>query len=123
MPSGGFPLPTFNLVANVWHGQPLGGPYPPAAPVDVTTDCQLAEWSRLNVHVTGAAVSLFIQIRVPKGTDLRGHLSASAEDIAEVPAGSGRFYSIFAVDDVGKGFANEYRCAYATQLSIPTPLT
>ena len=123
MASGGFPLPTFNLTSRIWHGQPLTGPFPPTPAPDLTPDCQLAEWSRLNFHVTGATAALFIQIRVPKLTDVRGLNSSTASDIAEVPSGSGRFYQIAYVDDVGKGFANEYRCAYATQLQMPTPLT
>jgi hypothetical protein len=37
----------------------------------------------------------------------------SSADTVEVPAGSGRYYAILAVDDVARGFENEYRLALA----------
>jgi hypothetical protein len=122
MPGPGFQLPTFNLDMNVWHGYPLSGPWPPTRPADFTFKGQLAEWSRLIIHITGATGSAFIQIRAPKGTDLRGQNSTTANDVVEAPAGTGRYYQIVFVDDVGKGFSNEYRLGYAQWANFPTPL-
>jgi hypothetical protein len=51
---------------------------------------------------------------LPPGTDIRSGVLGTADDV-EVPAGSGRFYEVEFVDDVGKGFANEYRVALLIQ--------
>jgi hypothetical protein len=49
---------------------------------------------------------------VPKGSDVRDGSCALLNDFVEVPQGSGRWYVVMNVDDVGKGFPNEFR--YAT---------
>jgi hypothetical protein len=60
---------------------------------------------------------------LPKLTDVRPRGSISFHDNVEVPAGSGRLYQAVAVDDVGKGFFNEYRITLITPIyemwSIP----
>lgn len=49
---------------------------------------------------------------LPALTDIRDAACASGyTDIVEVPDGSGRWYSVEYVDDVAKGFTNEYRVA------------
>jgi hypothetical protein len=52
-----------------------------------------------------------MSLLLPKGTDIRGPQDSVAADNVEVPAFSGRWYRVVAVDDVGKGFSNEYRNA------------
>ncbi len=37
-------------------------------------------------------------------------------DIVECPSGSGRWYAVGIVDDVAKGFPNEYRMAFLSKL-------
>jgi hypothetical protein len=57
---------------------------------------------------------------LPAGTDIRDFNCALAGypyDIVEVPSGSGRWYAVGIVDDVAKGFPNEYRMAYITKIS------
>jgi len=58
-------------------------------------------------------------------TDLRDHFSTPGThgDSIEVPAGSGRKYYCYIVDDVGKGFPNEHRYAILlkTQFIQPVP--
>jgi hypothetical protein len=66
---------------------------------------------------------LVMELLLPALTDVRGAITGN-QDIVEVPAGSGRFYSVAFVDDVGKGFGNEYRFALIQQLApwpVPTP--
>ena len=50
-------------------------------------------------------------LRVPAGSDIRDSSAASNYDSVEVPYGSGRFYSVTWVDDIGSGFPNEHRFA------------
>jgi hypothetical protein len=50
------------------------------------------------------------QILMPVGSDIRDASCYLVEDVVECPAGSGRWYIVQGVDDVGKGFANEFRC-------------
>jgi hypothetical protein len=52
---------------------------------------------------------------LPRGTDVRSNVNAPLPDVAEVPAGSKRFYDVVAVDDVSKGFPSEYRVARLEQ--------
>jgi len=48
-------------------------------------------------------------VLVPAGTDLRDSGCTGLADLVELPATSGRWYYVAYVDDVAKGFANEYR--------------
>jgi hypothetical protein len=53
-----------------------------------------------------------MHIALPKLTDVRGPQDMGGDpDQIECPAGTGRFYNVWFVDDVGKGFPNEYRIA------------
>jgi len=116
-----FRIPTFNLLCNIWHG----GGIPPAGMPDISdVPCQLA-WDRIGSTMTGGtSLAAFhcMLIRVAKGTDLRGKISSSGTDVVECPAGSGRYYAIGWVDDVAKGFANEFRQGIGILTQCPTPL-
>jgi hypothetical protein len=56
-----------------------------------------------------------MQLLLPALTDIRYSSllpsGAWVGDCVEAPAGSGRYYAVWAVDDAGKGFANEHRVA------------
>lgn len=54
-------------------------------------------------------------------TDIRGENSVGGADTVEVPAGSGRYYTVTWVDDIGKGFSNEHRFACLVQDSPWAP--
>lgn len=102
-----YTLPTFNLTCNIW----TTGAYPPA-PKRLSSACNLA-WGR-RIHsdiVQGNYVHM--SLLLPALTDIRCQvqLAVSGTDAVEVPAGSGRYYVVLYVDDIGKGFANEHRCA------------
>ena len=59
-----------------------------------------------------------MHVMLPRGTDIRDLKAAGGGDLVEVPSGSGRFYNIAFVDDIGLGFPNEHRFAMA--VGIPT---
>jgi hypothetical protein len=87
--------------------------------------CNLAYGRRVNVASTGGTGSAGIPLQamnalVPAGTDIRGPqgpgtmpdaVTGVIGDYVEAPAGSGRFYVVTFVDDIGKGFPNEHRTA------------
>lgn len=52
-----------------------------------------------------------MSLLLPLQTDIRGLQDTVSQDMVEVPAGSGRWYSVQIVDDIGKGYANEHRSA------------
>jgi hypothetical protein len=106
-----FTLPTFNLMCNVWSSPN----YPPAAPRLVVA-CNLAYSKRVHQDLAfGGFVPM--QLLLPARTDVRSDVQVgiSIADAVEVPAGSGRYYIIINVDDIGRGFANEHRCAVIRQ--------
>jgi hypothetical protein len=120
-----FRLPTFNLTCNIWRAS--AGQPPSGAPV-VTVQCQLRP-TRRSIYRTVSAgpFQLVEEILMPKLTDVRSLAGAGSSDTIECPAGSGRFYGVLGVDDVAKGFPNEYRWAlvvqagYAGGWPYPTP--
>ncbi len=119
-----YSIPTFNLTCNIWRFQPP----PPGGPPALSPDCNLAVGRRVSIPtVEGDLTTAYgsMTLLLPKGTDIRDAscVASLAGDLVEVPAGSGRFYFVAYVDDVGKGFLNEHRYAYiskACQASDPT---
>jgi len=122
--------PTFNLSCNLWHTgatfpKPAGWT-PPALPADVASVCQLYFWSKAtNTPILFSpggppdvvAYEIAALLRLPKLTDVRfpaGQYGVpnAAYGVAEVPAGSGRYYACVSVEDCHKGFPNEYRVAF-----------
>lgn len=116
-------MPAFNLVCNIWYGPGL---IPPAGLPDLVVACQLA-WDASGQRMvlpraTSTAPVHFMCLRLPALTDVRMFPGQANPDVAEVPAGSGRYYQVFAVDDVAKGFINEYRQAMIVPALFPTPI-
>jgi hypothetical protein len=84
--------------------------------------CNLAWGKRTNAATTGGTVSVgvltsAVDLLLPARTDIRGPQDTTSFDMVCVPSGSGRWYQVTAVDDVGKGFANEYRIAVLLALA------
>jgi len=115
-----FTLPDFNLTCDIYSG-----PYDTRVLRLSGVACNLAMGRRVQVVFHdptglgfGAATA---QLLLPSGTDVRdvSQLMGGGPpyDIVEVPAGSGRWYVVNSVDDVGKGFPNEYRLAFLAKLS------
>lgn len=112
-------LPTFNLVCEIGPSAVPDWPCSNAGFVARLSlvDCALVYGRRTNQIATGGtfipgfpeqAVSLLL----PALTDIRGPQdSTHMHDVVEVPSGSGRWYGVCFVDDIGKGYPNEHRTA------------
>lgn len=124
-----FAAPVFNLSVKIWRSTNAV-----TNPADVTTSGNLTPGSRntfVNNPPSSAATSFNVTyLALPKLTDIRGLLNALRGDTVEAPAGSGRYYICQFVEDVGKGFPNEYRravlwqnhtVAFAPIWPLPTP--
>jgi len=112
-------LPTFNLQGRLRRWSP--GPYPGPG-LGTLVSCGLRLYKTSFIVNAGFNALTMVALVLPKGTDIRGNSPKSNGDIVEVPNGSGRFYIVNSVDDVAKGFANEYRFAAMTQVQIPFPI-
>lgn len=120
-----FTVPTFNLDVNIWRTPAV----PPVGPPDVIVRGNLAWGRRVNVPSTGGTGVVGVPLMtmtllLPLLTDIRGDATGAAADLVEVPASSGRLYTVAFCDDIGKGFANEHRAAVLVQVQpfiTPTP--
>lgn len=104
-----FTLPVFDLTCNVYSGPWLGKLLRAAG-----VPCNLAWGRRVSPFlVLNEGQSPEFQgtmtLLLPALTDVRDGSGNGPVDILEVPAGSGRWYAAWSVDDIGKGFANEHR--------------
>lgn len=115
-----FVVPNFNITCNVWHSPVIP---PVGLPAIAGLACQLTMDGRIITTGLGGGLRSVMLLKVPSGTDLRGQFSSTSRDTVECPAGSGRYYTCWAVDDVSRGFANQYRLGFIVQENIPTPLT
>jgi len=110
-----YSIPEFNLVADLWRF---------VLPLDFDTlvhvtefDCKLRAFGGSPSFVggnlnTASGGPYGVELLCPAGTDIRDKTCAGGvPDAVEVPIGSGRWYYVFVVDDVAKGFSNEYRFA------------
>lgn len=106
----GYSVPTFNLTCDIYTG-----PWVTKA-LRLSSDCNLAMGRRVTFYHDNLDNQLecygnIPNLLLPAGTDIRDTSCGHNFDIVEVPAGSGRWYEVMCVDDVGKGFDNEYRLA------------
>lgn len=110
-------LPTFNLLCNITT---MDFPHEPAVPHPpfriVNQACQLTYGRRVNVVSTGGTAQagvlvVSMSLLLPPLVDIRGPQDVTSPDMVECPAGTGRWYWVAAVDDIGKGFTNEHRFA------------
>lgn len=127
-----YTLPTFNLSCNIYSWVAPPGPL---VVVRLSPECNLQMSRRVNTGYFTAdsfydGVRMQMYLLLPPLTDIRpskcvGYDSPVA-DLVECPAGSGRIYQVVDVDDVGKGFSNEFRVAsvYGTAQygAWPTPI-
>jgi len=111
-----FSIPDFNLSAEL---------FTMVVPMNFLTkvsrgliDCQLRAYGpELRAGFSGQINEFTVcygglAVLCPAGTDIRDSKCNGACDLIELPAGSGRFYLVLFVDDVAKGFPNEYRIGY-----------
>lgn len=114
-----FVVPNFNLLCNI--GASLAPGWPPSQLGVglrlVNQACALVYGHRNNVASTGGTGSVGVPLMcmsllLPAGTDVRGlQDSGGMPDVVECPAGTGRWYGVAWVDDIGKGYPNEHRTA------------
>ena len=113
-------LPTFNLTVDVWINFNGIWVNPPAVPKSYSSLAQLTLGER-TFGINALTYSAFILL--PKLTDIHYARAGGGSDYIECPAGSARFYKVMGVDDVGRGFQNEYRqCTVVMTAPIPDPL-
>lgn len=112
-----FVLPTFNLTVNIYTGPWLTKSFRGTSPANLAFARRVQQQAQ---DFLGSAVVPGVSqptLLLPAGTDIRSPLLAGQNDVVEVPAGSSRWYYVFAVDDIGKGFSNEHRAAVLLQIS------
>lgn len=106
-----FTIPLFPLSVRIWSN----GINPILNPPRVNTFGNLAYGKRVMTQYWDWSASglpgAFSLLLLPAFVDVRDVLSPGGFDTVEVVAGSGRFYLVDLVDDLGKGFANEHRFA------------
>lgn len=116
-----FTLPDFNLTCDIYTA---GSPNQFNDKVfRLSSPCNLAfgrrvmvfpgEWAQDNGTGTPSA-----QLLLPALTDIRDWPGSPSPgpDIVECPAGTGRWYIVLGVDDLGKGFVNEHRYALIAKI-------
>jgi hypothetical protein len=116
----GYALPTMNLTCRIWSGNAL-----PPQPHRADKPCQLRAPGKASTgqDALNQGWPFLWSLILPALTDIRDNGSLSGSDRVECPQGSGRFYDVIAVDDVAKGFANEYRIAFLRKRGgWPTPI-
>jgi len=117
-----FVLPTFNIVVNIYSA---GFPPPIGTPRLVDIPAQLRAPAANNVTFISSGVVNSAQcLLLAPGTDIRDRFCTpiNSSDYVEAPAGTGRFYNVTLVDDIGRGFPNEHRFAILQKLiGIPWP--
>jgi hypothetical protein len=112
-----FRLPSFNILCNITQPDIPGFPAIPLLPIRINNQpCQLTFGRRVNVTTTGGTgipgiLTIAMSLLLPPRVDVRGPQDTVSFDMAEVPAGSGRWYYCVGVDDIGRGFSNEHRSA------------
>jgi hypothetical protein len=118
-----FSLPTMNLTVNIWRRIVF-----PGAPTYIVAG-NLQYGRRYANNSFGVAppgpdaYPPTMSLLLPPRTDVQDAVSAPDGDIVEVPAGTGRYYEVIGVDDVGRGFPNEFRLALLTKFPPwPAPI-
>lgn len=110
-------VPGFNLLCNLYAPDVPGVPgVPTSAPRIAGQPCALVYGRRVNTASSGGTSSPGIPVQtidllLPFRTDVRGPQDTISFDMAEVPAGTGRWYAVTFVDDIGRGYPNEHRTA------------
>lgn len=110
-----FTLPTFNLLCDIYTG-----PWLTRALRLSAEPCNLAFGRRVqqSSNIDPFEDLSFVQptLLLNAGVDVRSLVNAVEQDVVECPSGSGRWYQVIGVDDIGKGFANEHRAAILQQI-------
>lgn len=117
-----FTLPTFNLLCDIGLSTAAGWPGSNAgwAARLVNVPCALVYGRRVGFNASDSIIGgspghLGMHVLLPALTDVRGLQSFTGQgnkvDWIQCPSGSGRWYAVTWVDDIGKGWPNEHRTA------------
>jgi hypothetical protein len=121
-----YQLPTFNLDVRLWRWVNWNLGVPPTAPPDLLFKGQLRLFRTAFMSPNPSSAPVRVALLVAKGTAIQGRYGwftpTNVPDLVEVPAGTGRYYTVAAVDDVARGFSNEYRFCRLEQNTAPIPL-
>lgn len=115
-----FRTPNFNVPCNVWRN----GDDPTTDPPAFSTICNISCGERTNIAMVDMATTFFVEILLPKLTDVRGVNTSAGSDTIEAPSDTGRYYLVLFVEDVAKSYDNEYRLVISSQVAprpVPTP--
>lgn len=104
-----FVIPQFPITCDVYRG-----PWLARALAISALPCNLGQGRRIVLSESVAAPQLegsfnVSQLLCPKSSDVRDFSTSVTPDVIECPSGSGRWYGVLGVDDMGKGFPNEHR--------------
>ncbi len=124
-----FVVPNFNLLCKIGTSATAGFPatLPPFSIRLASQMCALVFGHRVNVFASGGTAAqgypvMGMSLLLPVGTDVRGSESGTGIlDVVECPVGTGRWYQVIQVDDIGKGYANEHRSAAILALPVWVP--
>jgi hypothetical protein len=110
-----FVLPEFPLLCSIYQGPWATKSLRYAdVPGNLAVGKRVGFWSQ-DWQEFGAAP--LVDLLVPAGTDVRSRVLQAEADLIEIPQGSGRWYQVTGVEDIGKGFPNEHRMAQVAQVS------
>jgi hypothetical protein len=112
-----FTLPEFNVSVGLWRGPWLSKVAVAVIDANVSLGRRvIQQFQDLDIaqSVIGTPQTLLL---MPASTDVRSRIAAPANDLFEIPNGSGRWYEVNSVEVVAMGFANEHVVAVVTQVS------
>ena len=112
------------LLADIWNN---GNVLPPVGPPTIgNVPCALVLGDRValfTVNVYGPQNNVLHYILVPKLTNVWDAHNLGGPSVVCCPRLSNRFYVVVDVDDVGKGYSNEYRQLTVIKGGVwPTPI-
>lgn len=103
-----FVVPQMPLSVNVWSNYDQSvDPVPPVIAPSFNVPGNLAMGRREFQDESGSGYTMYALF--PAGTIINdGQVVSPNEDLVEIPAGTGRYYTVMYADNVGMGFANEH---------------
>lgn len=113
-----FSVPAFNLLCDLWTG-----PWLTKVLRLSGVQCNLQMSPRREVgpayyeDADAARLNGPLYLLLPSRTDVRSPTFTGVADVVECPSGTGRWYAVTFVDDVGRGFSNEFRLAQMVQIT------
>ena len=112
-----FSLPVFNLNVDIYTGPWLTRVLRVSVLGNLAYGRRVEQYGYFGSTARALAPSRQSLLLLPPLTDVRSFIQVNDPDMVEVPSGSGRWYQVGDVEDIGKGFVNEHRAAAIFQAS------